>query len=264
LDITTQRENGRSSRAETTAHFPSPFGNEFAFVTLAAWDDLEFTLDPAEERLLSPRANEKRKAEFRLGRSAAHLALKQLGISSPPPVLQGPRREPLWPEGVVGSITHCESFACASVARRPAASAIGIDLENAAAVPPGGLLDWLCHDSELDWVSCDGRRTDRLAMIFSAKEAVFKAFYPLCGRFFDFKDVKLAWMPLQKKFQGELLIDLSVELESGFRFEVGAARSGDFILAHLVLGPGIAMDRLAVDRSAVSATGFCLEGGRVC
>jgi 4'-phosphopantetheinyl transferase EntD len=259
LDITTKRGNGPSPRAETMAHFPSPFGDEFAFVALAAWDDLEFTLDPAEERLLNPRVNEKRKAEFRLGRSAAHLALKQLGISSPPPVLQGPRREPLWPEGVVGSITHCESFACASVARRPAASAIGIDLENAAAVPPGNLLDWLCHESELDWVSCQGRPTDRLAMIFSAKEAVFKAFYPLCGRFFDFKDVKLAWMPLQKKFQGELLIDLSVELESGYRFEVGAARAGDFILTHLVLGPAI-----AVDRPAVSATGLCLEGSRVC
>jgi 4'-phosphopantetheinyl transferase EntD len=259
LDITTKRGNGPSPRAEAMAHFPSPFDKEFAFVTLAAWDDLEFTLDPAEERLLSSRANEKRKAEFRLGRSAAHLALKQLGISSPPPVLQGPRREPLWPEGVVGSITHCDSFACASVARRQDASAIGLDLENAAAVPLGDLLDWLCHDSELEWVSCQGRRTDRLAMIFSAKEAVFKAFYPLCGRFFDFKDVKLAWMPSQKKFQGELLIDLSVELESGYRFEVGAARAGDFILTHLVLGP-----RISVDRSAVFAGGFCLEGSRVC
>lgn len=175
--------------------FPSPFNEDFAFVTLLLENSMEHRLHPAEERILGPRASVKRKKDFSAGRAAASLALKQLGFDSPPPVLQGEQREPLSPPGIVGSITHSEPWAIAAAARNSAASAIGIDLENVTAIQTDSIGALICCDGELDWVAPEADLQERLMMVFSAKEAAFKALYPLCGRFIDYKEVRLRWIP---------------------------------------------------------------------
>lgn len=82
-------------------------------------------LFPEEERLIT-RAVEKRRREFTTARLCARKAMERLGVA-PVPVLSGLRGEPLWPQGVIGSITHCAGYRAAALAQ--AAGTIGIDAE---------------------------------------------------------------------------------------------------------------------------------------
>ena len=75
-------------------------------------------------------------------------------------------------------------------------------------------------------------------MVFSAKEAAFKALYPLCNRFIDFKEVRLRWIPEREQFRGELLTSLNSDLTRGFEFNVGCNRDGDLIFTLVVISEG--------------------------
>src|SRR6185369_16867773 len=100
-------------------------------------DRLDDVLFPEEEAVVS-QAVERRRREFVTGRACARRALAALGVP-PAPLLPGPRREPLWPAGVVGSITHCEGYRACAVARDTAIASIGIDAEPNAPLPDGVL-----------------------------------------------------------------------------------------------------------------------------
>jgi len=113
----------------------------------------------------------KRRTEFTLGRAAANLAVKQLGFESPPPVLKGERGEPLWPEGIVGSITHCGSSAIAAAAVGSVALSVRIDLENQDQIQTNDIPGLICGDAERKWAVEDGHYGNRLVMLFSAKVA---------------------------------------------------------------------------------------------
>src|SRR5438309_2203367 len=81
-----------------------------------------------EEEAQVAQAVPKRREHFTAGRNAGRAALRQLGLA-PSAILSDPRGAPLWPDGVVGSITHCEGFCCAVVARQTSVRSIGIDAE---------------------------------------------------------------------------------------------------------------------------------------
>ena len=163
-----------------------------------------YTLHPEEVRILSPRACGRKRVEFALGRAAAHFALKQIGFENPPPVLRGQKGEPIWPDGIAGSITHCHPWSVAVAVKSSNRFAIGVDLETMEGIQRTDISDLICGEAELDWVR-GGDFQERLTMIFSAKEAIYKAFYPLCRRYIDFKEVELTWFPEQYRFQGEFL-----------------------------------------------------------
>src|SRR2546426_12618717 len=78
------------------------------------------------------------------------------------------------------------------------------ELRNVEGIPGTDISDLICGEAELGWVR-GGDFQERLTMIFSAKEAIYKAFYPLCRRYIDFKEVELTWFPEQYRFQGEFL-----------------------------------------------------------
>lgn len=88
---------------------------------------------PAEESLVV-RSVAKRRNEFVTVRHCARLAMRDLGVP-PSPILKGGKGEPLWPEGVVGSLTHCEGYRGAVVARSAAVRSVGIDAEPHGALP---------------------------------------------------------------------------------------------------------------------------------
>ena len=88
-------------------------------------------LFPEEERLIT-RAVEKRRKEFTTARLCARKAMERLGVA-PVPVLSGLRGEPLWPQGVIGSITHCAGYRAAALAR-----AAGDDRHRRRAQPAAG------------------------------------------------------------------------------------------------------------------------------
>lgn len=162
-----------------------------------AFDDaLDAVLYPQEEAVIS-RAVEKRRREFRTVRHCARQALRKLGIP-PVAVLPGEHREPLWPPGVVGSMTHCASYRAAAVARSRDVLTVGIDAEPHQPLPPGVLSTIAMADEQIRIAELtaahDAVHWDRL--LFCAKETVYKAWFPLMRRWLGFHDAAVTIGPI--------------------------------------------------------------------
>jgi 4'-phosphopantetheinyl transferase EntD len=146
------------------------------------------TLYPQEEAVIS-RAVDKRRREFTTARHCARTAMVALGLP-PAPILPGPRGAPGWPDGVVGSMTHCAGYRAAALAHGRDLRTIGIDAEVHEALPQGvlDLVSIAAERARLRRLSADepGVCWDRL--LFSAKESVYKAWYPLTRRWLDFAE----------------------------------------------------------------------------
>lgn len=159
--------------------------------------------DP-EQGLLQPelpfiaKAVPKRRREFAAGRRAARAAMAELGLP-PAPIPVGSGREPLWPDGLVGSIAHCDTLCVAAVSQSH--QSLGIDIEEATPLP-ADLEDTICTPSERAWLDTLPQETRGLAAkkLFSAKEAVYKAQYPLTGQVIRFGEAKLHLVPEQDFF----------------------------------------------------------------
>lgn len=173
-----------------------------------SWQDAEeeVGLFPEEELALG-RAVEKRRREFTTGRACARAALRELGLA-PRAIPAGEHGEPRWPEQVVGSITHCERYRACAVARSREMLTVGIDAEPNAPLPDGLLAD-VARPEERTWLG--GLRAqhpdvhwDRL--LFSAKESVYKAWFPLAERWLGFEDATLTVNPQAGTFVARLLI----------------------------------------------------------
>ncbi|MBN2342488.1 MAG: 4'-phosphopantetheinyl transferase superfamily protein [Deltaproteobacteria bacterium] len=151
-------------------------------------------LFPEEMRILE-KAVEKRKREFSAGRMLARQAMEQLGLS-PCAIGVGAHREPLWPEGIVGSITHCSSWCAAALGYDTAMKYVGIDVEdyeNRTLSP--NLVKSICVPEETRWLSTFGQQdAARLAMaVFSAKESLFKALFPVARSFLGFEGAQIVF-----------------------------------------------------------------------
>ena len=156
---------------------------------------------PEELRLLE-NAAEKRRREFTTGRVCARRALAQLGIE-PVPILIGGNREPLWPVGVVGSLTHCTGFRAAAVGRAQEYRSIGIDAEPDEALPDG-VLEQVSLPSERAQLALGAPpHMDRL--LFSAKECVYKTWFPVAQRWLGFLDAEIA-LHVDGSFDAQLLV----------------------------------------------------------
>ncbi|MEW2115543.1 4'-phosphopantetheinyl transferase superfamily protein [Streptomyces sp. NPDC005474] len=165
--------------------------------TASAWarEDLTDTrLFPEEEAALGD-AVDKRRREYTTVRACARRALAELGLD-PAPVVPGHRGAPQWPDGVVGSMTHCAGYRAAAVARAADIVAVGIDAEPHQPLPEG-VLEVVARPEERSWIagvdSGGGVCWDRL--LFGAKEAVFKVWYPLTGRELDFEEATITFHP---------------------------------------------------------------------
>jgi 4'-phosphopantetheinyl transferase EntD len=138
-----------------------------------------------EARLLGPRTVNTRQREFAAGRNCARAALGLLGVPQSP-ILQGQYREPLWPVGAVGSITHCEGYCAAAVASAKDYASIGIDAELNESLP-AGVLDLIAVRAERAWLQDAPHGLvcwDRL--LFSIKESIYKTWFPMEQCWLDF------------------------------------------------------------------------------
>lgn len=127
-----------------------------------------------------PGAVPARLAEFALGRSAARGAIQALG-RAPVAIPMNPDRSPNWPSGITGSISHCAGACFAIAALRADFAGLGLDLEPAQPLDPG-LLPVILRPEE--------HGLDPLA-VFVAKEAAYKAQYPITGQLFDFQTLSV-------------------------------------------------------------------------
>lgn len=169
-------------------------------------DASEDSLWPAERAVLE-RAVPKRRVEFATVRVCARAALAELGVP-PAPILPGPRGAPGWPSGIVGSMTHCAGYRGAAVASAKVAASIGIDAEPHGPLPDG-VLEAIARPEELSWlaelaVSAPGVHWDRL--LFSMKESVYKAWFPLTGSWLDFEGASITVEPAAGAFTAVLQV----------------------------------------------------------
>ena len=188
---------------------------------------------PEEARILDHRACERRRVEFALGRAAGHLALKQLDSENTEPILQGLGGEPLWRDGVAGSITHCFPWSAAIVVKSSNHFAIGVDLETMEGIQGTDISHLVCREAELGWVR-RGDFQERLTMIFSAKEAVYKALYPVCLRYIDFKEVGLTWLPEHSCFHAEFVEHVRTSLPCGEVCAVHCRRHAEMVFSCVI------------------------------
>jgi 4'-phosphopantetheinyl transferase EntD len=168
-------------------------------------DPPDVRLFPEEQDAVA-RAVSKRRLEFATARACARDALAQLGFP-PVPVPRGPGGAPRWPHGVTGSITHCSGYRACAVARTSDVASIGIDAEPNRPTPPG-VLDSVSDRAERAQIArlCAGEPAVAWGrLLFSAKESVYKTWYPLTGRWLGFSDVSISFDPEQGTFSARLL-----------------------------------------------------------
>jgi 4'-phosphopantetheinyl transferase EntD len=145
---------------------------------------------PEEEPLIA-RSVAKRRNEFVTVRYCARQALGELGVG-PVPILKGDRGEPCWPEGVVGSLTHCEGFRGAVVGWSSDVRSVGIDAEPHDVLPKG-VLDAISLPEERAQLGAlpGDLHWDRI--LFCAKEATYKTWFPLTHRWLGFEDARISF-----------------------------------------------------------------------
>jgi 4'-phosphopantetheinyl transferase EntD len=144
---------------------------------------------PDELRYVT-RAVAKRREEFAAGRACARRALHEFGIADF--ALQAAEdRRPIWPQGIVGSITHTRGFCAAVVARTRSQRALGIDTERLGSVQPE-LWERICGP-EMDLLAAlpEAQGAAVATLIFSIKEAFYKCQYTLTGEFLGFDDARV-------------------------------------------------------------------------
>lgn len=148
---------------------------------------------PLDNLLLPPnhQFSQKRLADFSTGRYCALKALEQLGIHDAI-IPIGEDRAPIWPEGIVGSISHCDSLTGAIVAKSSDHISLGLDVEEIGRVTLD-LWDLVFTENEKKYIAglSDEDKLVQSTAIFTIKEAFYKFQYPLTKTFLDFLDVEV-------------------------------------------------------------------------
>lgn len=169
--------------------------------------DGDLGLYPGEEAALV-RAVPKRRREFTVARACARQALRRLGAPAGA-IGKGPAGEPQWPVGVVGSITHCTGYAAAAVAWNSRLLSLGVDAEPNEPLPEGvlGLTASAAEIAHLDTLVAADPRVQWGRLLFCAKEAIYKAWYPVQQRWLGFEDVEVR-IGTDGWFHGRLLAEI--------------------------------------------------------
>jgi 4'-phosphopantetheinyl transferase EntD len=204
-------------RPELRALFP----RAIAGAELARDEDAEPLF--AEEEACVARAVEKRKREYALGRTCARRALAELGLPRVP-LPSNADRSVRWPAEVWGSITHADGFCAAVAARRTDVAGIGIDAEVRARVTPK-LWSHIASPREIAWFEHAGdaaAANERATLLFSAKEAFYKAQFCLSQSFVGFHEVELEF--------GTASFCVRLQNDIGDVFRAGAEFTGSFTL----------------------------------
>ncbi|MCM2579586.1 4'-phosphopantetheinyl transferase family protein [Streptomyces meridianus] len=213
----------------------------------------------AEEELLIAKALPSRRAEFTTVRACAREALQRIGAPRTP-LLRGDFGAPVWPTGVVGSMTHCVGYRAAAVARASDVTAVGIDAEPNLPLRDDGVLGLVALAQErVRLPTLAAQRPDVCwdRLVFSAKESVYKAWYPLARRFLDFHEAEILFDLVTGSFTARLLIDGPVVRGRRLKALSGrwAVRDGLILTATLLETP-------ASDRARTPADEWTVTGRR--
>jgi 4'-phosphopantetheinyl transferase EntD len=191
------------------------------------------TATEAELAVLHPRSVAARRAAFVAGRTAAHAALAELDRDVPA-ILAGSMRQPLWPAGIAASLSHAGDVAVAVAAPLEHVGGVGIDIELARPAPE--LWDQVPLPGERRWLRTidDAAERDRmLVALFSAKEAIYKAFFPRVGTYFGFEAAALE--PTASGFAASLVESIDEAYPPARTIRIYSAWFDDVVRSWLVL-----------------------------
>lgn len=159
-------------------------------VELAVWGDDVLNLDVLEEELAAVRrAIPSRQQEYQRGRSCLRACLDRLAAPRAP-ILPTATREPQLPDGLVGAITHGADIVAAVAAPSSVAAGIGIDIE-AAGIMEQAKIDLILSPREQAQANEAREATARPILVFSAKESIHKAVFPMSRRWFEYLEVEI-------------------------------------------------------------------------
>lgn len=181
--------NGNANPAQLSAQLGNLFPAGVAATELLS-EAPRTVLTEAELASIS-HCSVKRISDFTRGRACAHRGLAELGITAFS-LLAGEKREPLWPDGIIGSLTHTTGFAAAVVARRGPVEALGIDCEVIESVGTD-LWERICTPAEQARLAqlSEAQAKQEAALIFAAKEAFYKCQFPVSREWVGFEDVTI-------------------------------------------------------------------------
>jgi 4'-phosphopantetheinyl transferase EntD len=193
LPINSQFTRPHGAAAPNPATLSTDFSELFPRGVAAA--ELRLPGDPSllfpEEAVSVVKAVPKRVGEFAAGRLCARRALAEFGITGFP-LTMAPDRAPVWPESMVGSITHTRGLCAAVVAERRRFASLGLDVEVAGDVKRD-LWRHICVAAELAWLESlpVPAQASAATLVFSAKEAFYKCQYPVTGERLIFSDLRV-------------------------------------------------------------------------
>lgn len=185
-----------------------------------------------DEAAAMARAVPARRAEFTAGRTAAREAMATLGLT-PRPVPMAPDRAPIWPTGIVGSLSHADGFAAAALADDAHLVAIGLDLEEDTPLEQPLWGEIMVADERAFLSARPASEQGRHAkLVFSAKECAYKCQYPLTGELLDFHALRVDPDPGSGRFTATFQIQVG-------RFGKGAVLEGRFACGHGLIATSI-------------------------
>lgn len=141
-------------------------------------------------------AVESRRIEFAAARACAREAMTRLGVP-PAPIARGGRGMPVWPAGVVGTLTHTRGLRAAALAPADRVRSLGLDVEPHGPLSDG-VLEAVSLPEEAAWVHAvraEERAVHWDRLLFTAKEATYKAWFPLTRRWLGFADAHITLTP---------------------------------------------------------------------
>ena len=200
-------------------------------VFYAAFDKEAFQTELYSSFGIEPLANyekcvDKRRAEYLAGRYCARRALESIGVIELA-VGSNQDRSPIWPTDVVGSITHSNNFAAAAVNFKHVCQGIGIDIEQVFGEKSAKLKKHICSENEITYLqSLADNPTLKLdinmlfTLAFSAKEAFYKALYPIVKVFFYFDSVEITSInPVANHIEFVVTKDIAGKIVQGSTFD---------------------------------------------
>lgn len=217
--------------------FSSPFPKFISFFCRNISSKTKINLPFEEKKILQTLISTKRKAEFSLGRSCAHQALSKFKLESVP-ILRNPKtREPVWPESIRGSITHSGNFAAVAVGLSKDISGVGIDLEDLSRRINFNISKHVCVKEELEWLKQFNleQANRNLRIIFSAKESIFKCFFPLSKTYLSFKDASIKINENNSDFSFTLSKECSDIFKMGFKQKGSYSIKNNFLLTSIYI-----------------------------
>ena len=186
-----------------SSEFASPFPRDVGFACFeysspeptvsGEFENLAASLFPEERSCFKAMGSLKRRMQFTLGRLAAHQSLEQAGLKQPGPLARIGSGEAAWPSGFCGSIAHSGLTACACAASTIKYRGLGIDIQYAAQFAGSSVIRRIASADEQIWIDGSADPELSLAMLFSAKEAVYKALFRHNGAGLGFRDVEARW-----------------------------------------------------------------------